>query len=102
MNELSAFRISASKMRSSKRAFDGDFVSFKHDVGAWLAGKAKTDLSGRQLVADVHDLIVGCKNTETINLFISATALSVTVISRRHEISSTSILWQRGKGTHGL
>ena len=59
MNEMSAFRSSASKMRSSERVFDGDFLSFKHEVGAWLAGKAKTDLSGRQFVADVHDLIVG-------------------------------------------
>jgi hypothetical protein len=59
MNDLSAFRVSASKMRSSERAFDGDFVSFKHDSGQWAAGKAKTDLSGRRLVADVNNLILG-------------------------------------------
>jgi hypothetical protein len=58
MNDLSAFRASANKMRSSTRAFDGDFVSFKND-GQWLAGKAKKDLGDRRLVADVYNLIHG-------------------------------------------
>jgi hypothetical protein len=58
-DDLTAFRTSASTMRSGEaRAFDGDFVTFKHDSGEWLAGKAKTDLSGRRLVAAVFHLIL--------------------------------------------
>jgi hypothetical protein len=59
MTDLSAFRASANKMRSSERVFDGDFLSFKHESGEWAAGKAKTDISGRRLIADVNNLILG-------------------------------------------
>jgi hypothetical protein len=61
MNDnLTAFRTSANTMRSGEaRAFDGDFVSFNGETGGWRAGKNKTDIDGRQLVADVFDLLLG-------------------------------------------
>jgi hypothetical protein len=47
-------------MRSGEsRTFDGDFVSFNGESGGWKAGKNKTVIDGRQLVADIYDLIVG-------------------------------------------
>ena len=57
---FSAFRTSAAQMRSpTSRAFDGDFVSLNGETGEWRAGKAKTVVNGRQLVADVHDRFAG-------------------------------------------
>ena len=60
MSDLSLFRQSASRMRSGEgRAFDGDFVTFNGESGGWKSGKNKTLIDGRQLVADIYDLIVG-------------------------------------------
>jgi hypothetical protein len=60
MNDnLTAFRTSANEMRSGEaRAFDGEFTTFNGEKGDWRAGKNKTDMVGRKLVAAVMFLIV--------------------------------------------
>jgi hypothetical protein len=56
-NYLEKFRSSAAAMRSPVNPFPGTFIGFGYSTGEFLAGKNKTDMHGRQLVACVPDLI---------------------------------------------
>jgi hypothetical protein len=62
-NELAALRRYASAARS-RGGFGIPFLKCDGNTGAWKAGKNGTDMSGRQLVADVPDSMVGFQKFE--------------------------------------
>jgi hypothetical protein len=56
-NYLEKFRSSAAAMRSPVNPFPGTFIAFSYSTGEFTAGKNKTDMHGRRLVALTLDLI---------------------------------------------
>jgi hypothetical protein len=100
MNQLAAFRNSASQMRSREGSgLDGDFAGFNGETGKWRAGKNKTDIAGRRLVAAVYHLITGWQK-----FFMPVTVSLMAGTSRQFAVSyptATKLIGRREIKTPG-